>query len=374
MVLTQSQRNQVKSVRLEKLALAQLSPDPLQARRLFPQDAYQRLYRQQVSPSRILHDWVLHINSMTRQKQQRCENPFDWVQQVEKEQLEAEALVLYDLTHLALSLEQEGQVMPLTVVERQGCYRIETGERRYWAGCLLKHFKPDTTYDGQLLCHVLATGEVSPFRQAYENTQRSRLTAMGMARQLALLLLYVHGYEMPEAPVGMSFYRQALPLTLYNKRDYTALIYNALGGLNKKQFHMYKMLLNLHDEAAEMADRYDIEVGLLHYVAYFNDFEDQVELIRLIQSKTLKRKDLRALKKSQKAEGFAGGTFSTETEMPKNPAMPLARWTVSCADLLEAELVAEAFVMLSNDTTVAKKHMSALRQMLADAEQRLEIP
>ena len=42
-----------------------------------------------------------------------------------------------------------------------------------------------------------------------------------MARQAALLLLTVHGYEIPIHAVNNDFYRQALELDLRGKREYT---------------------------------------------------------------------------------------------------------------------------------------------------------
>ncbi len=98
-------------------------------------------------------------------------------------------------------------------------YRIETGERRYWATWLLRDFIPDSNSDGTIPCIVVPAKTASVFRQAKENTSRSGLTAIAMARQAALLLLSVHGYEIPDYPVDNDFYRQALELDLRGKRE-----------------------------------------------------------------------------------------------------------------------------------------------------------
>ena len=89
-------------------------------------------------------------------------------------------------------------------------FRIETGERRYWATWLLRDFIPGYTGDGMIPCIIIPANRSSVFRQAKENTSRSGLTAIAMARQAALLLLTVHGYEIPAYAVGNDFYRQAL--------------------------------------------------------------------------------------------------------------------------------------------------------------------
>ena len=86
-----------------------------------------------------------------------------------------------------------------------------------------------------------------------------------MARQVALLLLTVHGYEMPDGPVTNDFYRQALELDLRTKREHTTDILSAMGGINRFQFSRYKALLHLCDEASELADRHNLEESVLRY-------------------------------------------------------------------------------------------------------------
>ena len=136
-----------------------------------------------------------------------------------------EEQLLRDLVNLAVTIRDDGQVNPLTVVDvSQGVtrlYRIETGERRYWATWLLRDFIPGYNGDGMIPCIVVPAERSSVFRQAKENTSRAGLTAIAMARQAALLLLTVHGYEIPDGPVSNDFYRQALDLDLRGKREYT---------------------------------------------------------------------------------------------------------------------------------------------------------
>ena len=110
-------------------------------------------------------------------------------------------------------------------------FRIETGERRYWATWLLRDFLPEYTGDGMIPCIIIPANRSSVFRQAKENTARSGLTAMALARQAALLLLTVHGYEIPAYAVENDFYRQALELDLRDKREYTDAVLSAMGGI-----------------------------------------------------------------------------------------------------------------------------------------------
>jgi hypothetical protein len=92
-------------------------------------------------------------------------------------------------------------------------------------------FIPVESHDGKIPCIVVPGEKASPFRQAKENTSRSGLNAIAMARQVALLLLAVHGYDIPLQPVSMDFYRQALDLDLRGKREHTADVLAALGGI-----------------------------------------------------------------------------------------------------------------------------------------------
>jgi hypothetical protein len=105
------------------------------------------------------------------------------------------------LVNLAVTIRDDGQVNPLTVVDvSQGVtqqFRIETGERRYWATWLLRDFIAGYTGDGMIPCIIIPAERSSVFRQAKENTARAGLSTIAMARQAALLLLTVHEYEIP---------------------------------------------------------------------------------------------------------------------------------------------------------------------------------
>jgi hypothetical protein len=63
--------------------------------------------------------------------------------------LSPEETLLRDLVNLVMTIRDDGQVNPLNVVDvSQGMtrmFRIETGERRYWATWLLRDFIPEYT-------------------------------------------------------------------------------------------------------------------------------------------------------------------------------------------------------------------------------------
>jgi hypothetical protein len=289
--------------------------------------------------------------------------------------LSHEEQLVKDLVNLAVTIRDDGQVNPLTVINvSQGAtiqYRIETGERRYWATWLLREFFSGYTHDGKIPCIVVPAEKASAFRQAKENTARSGLNAIAMARQVALLLLTVHGYEIPSHAVNMDFYRQALNLDLRGKREYTDDVLAALGGISKQLFSDYKTLLNLSDEAVEIADRYNIDAGKLRYVASLHTSNDQVELLQQIIALNLTVKQIREIIE----KGTDVRTNSDEDEqlfrLPK-AAMQIAKLALKPDSQMDAQRLAEAFVNLERDKRVAKVRIKALRELLEEAESYID--
>jgi ParB-like chromosome segregation protein Spo0J len=292
------------SLRVERILLDLVRPNPLQARRVLPDRVYHEFHAERMTPTQALRELVRVAKLAAKQHGRPFDNVLDLLGNPNDDEAAdlptltpVEALVR-DLTNLAVTIRDDGQVNPLTVVDAsQGMtqqFRIETGERRYWATWLLRDFIPGYEGDGTVPCIIIPQEKESPFRQAKENTTRSGLNAVAMARQIALLLLYVHGVEMPSGPVKMDFYRQALELDLRGKREYTEAIYAALGGLSKQRFHQYKSLLRLCDEAIELADRHSIDDGRLRQLLEL-EAKDQVELLQQVIALGLNLKQIREI-------------------------------------------------------------------------------
>ena len=216
------------SLRVERILLELVRPDPLQPRRVLPDRIYQAFHADQMTPSQALRELIQAAQLAARQQGRPFSNVLEILGDPEDETreelpaLSPEEQLVRDLVNLAITIRDDGQVNPLTVVDvSQGVtrqFRIETGERRYWATWLLRDFIPGYESDGMIPCIVIPHELASAFRQAKENTARSGLSAIAMARQAALLLLHVHGYEMPNGPVKIAFYRQAIDLTLRTTR------------------------------------------------------------------------------------------------------------------------------------------------------------
>ena len=277
LLLGNPQQFEDSSIHVERLLLEMVRPDPVQPRWVLPEQLHFAFHNNRLTHTQALKELVQLVQVAARQRGRPFNNVLELLPNAEDERedetdvkLSPEETLLRDLVNLAVTIRDDGQVNPLTVVDvSQGVmrqFRIETGERRYWATWLLRDFIPSYDGDGMIPCIIIPAERSSVFRQAKENTARSGLSAIAMARQAALLLLTVHGYQIPDAAVPNDFYRQALELDLRGKREYTDAILSAMGGIKRAQFSLIKSLLRLSDEAIELADRHDIEEGKLRHV------------------------------------------------------------------------------------------------------------
>ena len=283
--------------------------------------------------------------------------------------LSPEEQLLRDLVNLAVTIRDDGQVNPLTVVDvsegvtRQ--FRIETGERRYWATWLLRDFIPGYDGDGMIPSIIIPANQSSVFRQAKENTARSGLSAIAMARQASLLLLTVHGFQIPDAAVPNDFYRQALELYLRGKREYTETILSAMGGIKRAQFSLIKSLLRLSDEAIELADRHNIEEGKLRHVVSV-DPAYHAEIVRQIVDFNLSSKQVKEL---CQADGL-DERRADEEQIPPS-ALKMAKVTQVISTTSPQDL-ARALMKLESGTEMARARLQAMKRLITDAELYLE--
>jgi hypothetical protein len=370
---------EAEGLRVEYLNLLLVYPDPVQPRRILPERIYQQFWAGRLTQTQALKELVSLAQIAARQNARPFNSVTDFLNSEDEEEtantpsLSHEEQLVKDLVNLSATIRDDGQVNPLTVVDvSDGTsiqYRIETGERRYWATWLLRDFFPGYNHDGKIPCIVVPADKASTFRQAKENTARAGLNAIAMARQVALLLLTVHGYEIPNEAVSMGFYRQALELDLRSKREFTADVLSALGGIDKHQLKRHKALLRLCDEAVETADRHNIDEIKLYYATQLDD-DDQVELIRQIVQLGLTTKQVKDIVE----KGGNVATNSDEDNIPRLPksAMQIAKLALKPDAEMDANLLAQAFVGLERDRNVAKARLRALRELLEEAELYIE--
>ncbi len=334
-----------------------------------------RFHSNPATPTQALRELVQIVQIAARQRGRPFNNVLELLPNPDEEREEEtstifspEEQLLHDLVNLAVTIRDDGQVNPLTVVDiSQGVtrlFRIETGERRYWATWLLRDFIPNYTGDGTIPCIIIPERKSSVFRQAKENTARSGLTAVALARQAALLLLTVHGYEIPAYAVTNEFYRQALDLDLRSKREYTDAILSAMGGIKRSQFSHLKNLMRLSDEALEMADRYAIEEFKLRYVVATAE-EYHPEIVRQIIDFNLSAKQVKEI-----CEGDG-------TDPEKDPADDVSPSAMKMAKVAQAintttpQELAHALIRQEGDASIARARLQAMRKLISEAERFL---
>jgi hypothetical protein len=365
------------SIRVERLLLEMVRPDPVQPRRVLPEQLHFAFHNNRLTPTQALKELVQLVQVAARQRGrpfnnvlELLPNPDDESDEEQAVQLSPEEQLLHDLVNLAITIRDDGQVNPLSVIDvSQGVsqqFRIETGERRYWATWLLRDFISGYTGDGMIPCIIIPAERSSVFRQAKENTARAGLSAIAMARQAALLLLTVHGYQIPDAAVPNDFYRQALELDLRGKREYTDAILSAMGGVNKSQFSRYKSLLQLADEALELADRHSIEEYKLRYVAAI-PAEYHSEIMHQIIDFNLTSKQVKELCES---DGLEADNADPLEKLPVQ-AVKMAKVTKSINTTTPQDF-ARALIQQEGDAAIARARLQALRKLINEAERYLE--
>jgi len=365
------------TIRVERILLEMVRPDPVQPRRVLPESIHFTFHNNRATPTQALRELVQMVQVAARQRGRPFNSVLELLPNSDEDRedepnvsLTPEEQLLRDLVNLAVTIRDDGQVNPLTVVDAsQGVtrlFRIETGERRYWATWLLRDFMPSYTGDGMIPCIVIPQQSSSVFRQAKENTARAGLTAIAMARQAALLLLTVHGCEIPSQAVGNEFYRQGLELDLRGKREYTDTILSAMGGIDKARFSHIKGLLQLSDEALELADRHDIDEKKLRYVLPLSQ-EYHVEIVRQIITFGLSSKQVKELCEGDTEDMNDNDPFD---KLPPS-AVKMAKVTQSTNTTTPQDL-AKAILRQEGNPDIARARLQALKKLLSEAELYLE--
>ena len=369
------QQIQDNTLRVERLLLEMVRPDPVQPRRVLPERIHFAFHENRLTPTQALRELVQIAQVAARQRGRPFNDVLELLPNADAEDeadisepLSPEEKFLHDLVNLAVTIRDDGQVNPLSVVDiSQGVtrlYRIETGERRYWATWLLRDFITDSGVDGMIPCIVIHANRASVFRQAKENTARSGLSAIAMARQAALLLMSAHGYEIPNSPVTNDFYRQALGLDLRGKREFTDVILSAMGGINKQRFQQYKSLLRLSDEAFELADRYCLDEARLRLVINLES-QDHAELVQQIIRFDLTVRQIRELIDDSARAG------ENPEEKPDKKAMQIVR-LLRLPKPPTSEYLATMLRDQEKSPHVAIARIHAFRKFLDEVEHFLE--
>jgi hypothetical protein len=147
-----------RTLKVERILLEMVRPDPVQPRRVLPEELLVAFHQNRLTLTQALKALVQIVQVATRQRGRPFNNVLELLPNLEDEredeaeiQLSPEDSLLRDLVNLAVTIRDDGRVNLLTVVDvSQGVtrlFRIETGERRYWASCscgILSPITPET--------------------------------------------------------------------------------------------------------------------------------------------------------------------------------------------------------------------------------------
>ncbi|MCY3781862.1 MAG: ParB N-terminal domain-containing protein [Chloroflexi bacterium] len=181
---------------------------------------------------------------------------------------------LMKIVDLAASIRRDGLSNPISLVRHTDHFEIETGERRWLAYHLLywKFGDGDQRADGSLVnwsrIPSRVVNQVDVWRQASENNARDNLNAIGRARQLALLLMDLHGWnnfaKIDACENEQAFYAQVADGALWRiPRGQGERMLNAMGLSDAGQLRQYRALLRLPADLWRKGDDEDLTEGEL---------------------------------------------------------------------------------------------------------------
>jgi len=359
-----------RAMTVEHILIDLIRPDPIQARRVLPESIHLPFHEQNLTPSQALRQFIQVVQAQARDRGA----PFTSVNDLLQERSDnvshpsPEECTLLELVNLALTIRDNGQVNPITVIDvSEGIaphYRIETGERRYWASWLLRDFISGIDFDGTIPCLIVPDNRQSVFRQAKENMARSGLSAIAMARQAALLLLCAHDFPIPDHPITSDFYRQALDLDLRGKREHTVVILEAMGGMTRQQFSRYKLLLRLSDEAMDLADRHQIDEGVLRPITTIPP-PRHAEIVQQIITHNLTAKQVMAL-----CTETSSAKEASNDRIPKHTQMVVK--ILRTAQAAQPDAIAQLLIKEEKDVELARARLQVFRRLLDETERILQ--
>lgn len=261
------------------LPLAEIRPDARQPRRQIP-SALRAAWDGE--PGSLFRQWILaHAAEVGKREDAATGFLFDRMNGVQTEMdavYQDEAVrgptepssgvytkSLLAVVDLASQIRAEGLINPIRVVKADAGYLIESGERRWLAFQLLHWF---TGHDDWAKIPAVVAPQFSAWQQARENTARSSLNAIGMARQLALLLMDLYAAEgvtflpfddmVPPGGCDRAYYAQVADGQTWRvPRGQGETLIGALGLKNPVQIRQYRALLSVSDTLWQAADDLD---------------------------------------------------------------------------------------------------------------------
>ena len=118
LLLGNPQQFEDNSIRVERLLLEMVRPDPVQPRRVLPESIHMRFHSNQATPTQALRELVQIVQIAARQRGRPFNNVLELLPNSEEEReeetsttLSPEEQLLHDLVNLAVTIRDDGQVV-----------------------------------------------------------------------------------------------------------------------------------------------------------------------------------------------------------------------------------------------------------------------
>ncbi len=272
---------------IEAISIHEIQPNAIQPRYSIPQDLTDIFSLQPKNIIDIFERWLIEVQLETGQQDFDIVNYLLGGQTERGKQAEQDTEDLDDnnlafpkertlmkLIDLAASIRRDGLSNPISLVRHGDHYEIETGERRWLAYHILywKFGDGDKRADGSIVnwsrIPARLVQRVDVWRQASENNARDNLNAISRARQLALLLMDLHGWQnfnaLADCANEQAFYAQVADGARWRiPRGQGERILNAMGLPSATQLRQYRALLRLPAELWRQGDDENLSEGEL---------------------------------------------------------------------------------------------------------------
>ena len=246
------------------LPLAQVRPDPNQPRHVLPPD--------------IAHSFERAGNAA---------EALDAWAQLGRDGDAAAAASYAELESLANSIAADGLIQPITVIPVQdGQYHIESGERRWWAHQLLNRLgrAPRGGAVGQIEVIVRSVApQDTLIRQLAENLHRQDLCAVETAVGLAAFIAEIEGQGPSGTTVPLSPQARLVALrevAAKRRKEGTWSEVAQRLGKSRRHWEHYLAVLNLCDDALDLALRHRLTERSLREVTTEPDPQRQITLMK----------------------------------------------------------------------------------------------
>lgn len=256
-------------VRVKLVDIHSIFPDPSQPRRAIPSELRERWNIHEHTIEDLIALWFSYMedfdleaylfDGMTNRAQRDDKGdpiipnfePTDPVQ-----------VSFIRLLELTSSILRDGLTNPITISRVGRDYMVETGERRWLAYHFLNAYFEDNGDQDWSKIPARIMPERNVWRQATENNARQNLNAVARARQLAILLMDIHGWDnfrqLSDFENEQDFYAQVQDGTQWRiPADKTEQLLKAMGLNNQTQLRQYRAILRLDSITWRVADDND---------------------------------------------------------------------------------------------------------------------